>query len=184
MISRASPHNCSSIRNNTNPCNAKLSYDNNSNNRTINNHHGNKSRSSNCYRPLQHLYKTIYSPTDGNNSSQMNLACICHPLERYKTANMTYGSFHYNNWAFMQKNRPINTDRQLFARCYDNNNKQPKINTKSNCNNRLAEYRTFFLEYNLIKNDSFSAYNTDENQYWRQTTSDTCCPTDCCKNTT
>ena len=65
-------------------------------------------RSSGTFRPLQQIYKTVYSPSSGNNSSPFTSACICRPAERYKTANMTYGSFHYNNWKFMQKNRPVN----------------------------------------------------------------------------
>jgi hypothetical protein len=60
-----------------------------------------------CYRPLQQLYKTVY----GNNSS--DFACISRPsAERYKTTNMTYGSFHYNNWVFIQKNRPVKCKQQ------------------------------------------------------------------------
>lgn len=60
-----------------------------------------------CYRPLQQIYKTVYSPSCGlTNSLGISSVCITQPLERYKTTNMTYGSFHYNNWAFIQKNRP------------------------------------------------------------------------------
>jgi len=61
-----------------------------------------------CYRPLQQLYKKVY----GINSSDINFACISRPSERYKTTNMTYGSFHYNNWAFIQKNRSVNCKQQ------------------------------------------------------------------------
>jgi hypothetical protein len=71
-------------------------------------------------RPLQQIYKTIYSPLYENNCSR-----IRHPLERYKTSNMTYGNFYYNNWAFVQKNRWIN--------CVNNNKqKEEWIRTKIN----------------------------------------------------
>jgi hypothetical protein len=138
-----SSNNCPPPRNSTDPCTAVLPDCNNVNSQTTNNRFGKKSgyyRSSNCYRPLQQLYKTMYSPAGGNNSSRMDFACICQPAERYKTANMTYGSFHYNNWAFMQKNRPINYDRALFERCYDNNKKQ-----QSKCDNRSNKYELHFF---------------------------------------
>jgi hypothetical protein len=87
-------------------------------------------RPSNCYRPLQQLYKTVYSPTNGNNLSQMNIACICRPAERYKTTNMTYGSFYYDdsistqkNGVSTQRNGVLDYDRAIFARCYGDNNK-------------------------------------------------------------
>lgn len=70
-------------------------------------------QSSLCYRPLQQLYKTMYSPVQGTQASPFNRACICRPSERYTTTNMTYGSFYYNNWSFIQKNR------SGVARCED-----------------------------------------------------------------
>ncbi|CAF4252369.1 unnamed protein product, partial [Adineta steineri] len=96
----------------TNPCNNEIN--NNSNNCCP----------SSCYRPLQQIYKTTYSPMYGNNNaSNVNLACICRPAERYKTANMSYGSFYYDNQLSTQKDRALNYDRAIFARCYDNNKK-------------------------------------------------------------
>jgi hypothetical protein len=76
------------------------------------------------YRPLQQLYKTVYSPMYGNNSTRIKFACIYRPSERYKTTNMTYGSFYYNNWTFIQKNRPVNYDKQRSVRCYDKKKKR------------------------------------------------------------
>ncbi len=57
----------------------------------------------------------------GKNASSMNIECICRPAERYKTTNMTYGSFYYDNSASTEKNLAINYDKAAFARCYDNN---------------------------------------------------------------
>lgn len=130
---------CPPSNSNTNPCMTMLPY---CNNQKTNDQHNRKSgtyRSSNCYRPLQQIYKTVYSPVCGNRSSRMDFACICRPSERYKTTNMSYGSFHYNNWAFMQKNRPINYDRQLFIECYDNKIKQMKLNQPAKSTNPFAK---------------------------------------------
>ncbi|UJR09585.1 hypothetical protein I4U23_013820 [Adineta vaga] len=96
----------SSVCNNTQPCNY------NTNRCTMNKRCSKTYRSSNCFRPLQHLYKTTY---------QNNHVRVRHPSERYKTTNMTYGSFHYNNWAFIQKNRSVKYSKELSVRC----NKQP-----------------------------------------------------------
>jgi len=121
MFSNNLPDNYSSINNNTNPCSTMLSNTNGNSNSTNNNltNYG----SANCYRPLQQLYKTVYSPMSGNNSSPMNVACICRPAERYKTTNMTYGSFYYDKTMSTEKNHATNYDKAAFARCYDNNNK-------------------------------------------------------------
>ena len=70
---------CSSLYNQTNPCDANS-----------------QSQRASCFRPLQQLYKTVYCPDNGNKSSPMVVACICRPSERYKTTNMTYGSFYYD----------------------------------------------------------------------------------------
>ena len=142
MISRDAANVSSPTSNNLDPCSAVLPYPNHGDSLTPDTRSGQNSgssRSSKCYRPLQQLYKTIYSPTSGNASSPINFACICRPSERYKTTNMTYGSFHYNNWAFIQKNRPVNYDTQLFTRSYDNNNKQKKVNKQSKFNEYLTE---------------------------------------------
>ncbi|CAF3633029.1 unnamed protein product [Rotaria sordida] len=170
MISYNSNNNCPSTNNNTNLCLAILPDCNKANCGRTNNRYGQRAglyRSSNCYRPLQQLYKTIYSPICGNRSSHINFACICRPSERYKTTNMAYGSFHYNNWAFVQKNRPINYDRELFVQCYENRKNQQKLNCQEKCNNRFID-----------------GYDPNEKQYWTQPTCDSCCPTDCCNNGT
>jgi hypothetical protein len=133
MISYGSTNNCFPTANYTNPCSTILAYNNGSNNWINSNNCG----PSNCYRPLQQLYKTVYGPTNGNNFSQMNIACICRPAERYKTTNMTYGSFYYDKSASMQKNRPIDRDRALFAKCLDNNNKRQMTGCASIGDNRL-----------------------------------------------
>jgi hypothetical protein len=103
---------CRDTRNKMDSCNTILSYRNNSSNSNI-------YRSSKYYRPLQQIYKTVYSPIYGNKSLPINFACISRPLERYKTTNMSYGSFHYDNWAFIQKNRSVNYNRKQFVRCYE-----------------------------------------------------------------
>jgi hypothetical protein len=87
-------------------------------------------RLSASFRPLQQMYKTVYSPSSGNGSSPFTSACICRPAERYKTANMTYGSFHYNNWKFMQKNRPMKNCGQSF---------QAKMNSSDICNTEVQK---------------------------------------------
>ncbi|CAF0734999.1 unnamed protein product [Adineta steineri] len=138
----------------TNPCNNEIT---------------NNCYPSSCYRPLQQIYKTTYSPMYGNNNaSNVNLACICRPAERYKTTNMSYGSFYYDNQLSTQKDRALNYDRAIFARCYDNNK---KMGYQTMNNDRKKEAFT-------ISNPS----NVQENQLWTQTTSDACCPTDCCTN--
>lgn len=71
---------------------------------------------SKSYRPLQQIFKTIPSPIYGNTSSPINFTCISRPSEKYKTTNMTYGSFHYDNWSFVQKNRSINYDRKHYMK--------------------------------------------------------------------
>jgi hypothetical protein len=96
----------------------------------------------NCYRPLQQLYKTVYSPIQGNNALAMNIACICRPAERYKTTNMTYGSFYYDKSLSTEKNHAINYDKAAFARCYDNNIN--KTGYQSTGNNRTKEYEIEF----------------------------------------
>lgn len=121
--------------NNTNPCSSILSSISGTNNWTNNNL--NNYGPANCYRPLQQLYKTVYSPMYGNNSSHMNIACICRPAERYKTTNMTYGSFYYDNSMSTEKNQAINYDKAAFARCYDNN--KNKMGYQSTGNNRGKE---------------------------------------------
>ncbi|CAF1594937.1 unnamed protein product [Rotaria sp. Silwood1] len=170
MISCDSTNNYPSTNNNTNLCIAILPNNTSSNCDKTQNRYGQRAgiyRSSSCYRPLQQLYKTIYSPICKNRSSHINFACICRPSERYKTTNMTYGSFHYNNWAFVQKNRPITYDRELFVQCYENTKKQQKLNCQKKCNNRFND-----------------GYDSNEKQYWIQPTCDSCCPTDCCNNVT
>ncbi|CAF0956764.1 unnamed protein product [Adineta ricciae] len=77
----------------------------------------------NCYRPLQHLYKT---------TPQNNTICIRYPPERYQTTNMTYGSFHYNNWTFIQKIRSVKYTKEVAARY----NQQGKSNIKRNCSDK------------------------------------------------
>ena len=139
MISSDSTNNCSSNRNNLCLCISTIPCQNNSQSGRINNRCTEKAgnyRSSNCYRPLQQLYKTTYSPLCENRSAPINFACICRPSERYQTTNMSYGNFHYNNWAFMQKHRPINYDRRLFMQCYDSK-KQSKMNYQSKRDNQL-----------------------------------------------
>lgn len=117
MFSYNNPtNNYSSTSNNPNPCSTMLSQSATSNN----NNYG----PANCYRPLQQLYKTVYSPMCTNNSSSMKIECICRPAERYKTTNMTYGSFYYDNSLSREKNHVINYDKAAFARCYDNNMKK------------------------------------------------------------
>ncbi|CAF3670981.1 unnamed protein product [Rotaria socialis] len=169
MLSYKSTNNCPPATNdNSNICCTIVPSCNKVNKEKTNNRFGQRAghyRSSNCYRPLQQLYKTVYSPMCENRSSRMNFACICRPAERYQTANMSYGSFHYNNWAYMQKTRPINYDRELFIQCYENTNKQQKLKGQSKCNNGF--------------NDVF---DSNEKQYWTQPTSDCCCPTDCCND--
>ncbi|CAF0903276.1 unnamed protein product [Adineta steineri] len=98
---------------NINPCNGVSLYHNNSNCR---NQNLKTSRSPKYYRPLQHLYKTTYSPVNGSNLTRIDFSSVNRPSEKYKTTNMTYGSFHYNNWAFRQKNRPMKYDRQPLTR--------------------------------------------------------------------
>jgi len=133
MFSSDPSNNYSSTQNNNNPCSTIFSSANANNN--LNNYD-----SANCYRPLQQLYKTIYTPMSGTNSVHMNIACICRPAERYKTTNMTYGSFYYDNSLSTEKtekNQAINYDKAAFARCYDNS-----INTtgyQSLGNNRAKE---------------------------------------------
>jgi len=108
--------------NSTNPCSTILSYNNgNMNNRC----------SSSCYRPLQQLYKTIYSSMHENNSSNVNFACICRPAERYKTTNMSYGSFYYDNQISTQKDRVFDYDRAIFVQCYDNKKKMGNQSTST-----------------------------------------------------
>ena len=91
---------------------------------------------SNCYRPLQQLYKTTYRPIYGNDSSNVHIACLCCPSERFKTTNMTYGNFYYNPWISKQIYRPINYDKSIFMQCYDNN----KMKYQSLCNNHMKKY--------------------------------------------
>jgi hypothetical protein len=128
MISRCGTNVSSPSSNNIDRCSSIRPYRNNQYRQT-----SGTSRSSKCYRPLQQLYKTVYSPTSGNNSSPINFACISRPSDQYKTTNMTYGSFHYNNWAFVQKNRRVNYDTKLSTRCYNNNQ---KMNNQSKLNER------------------------------------------------
>ncbi len=118
----------STYNNNTNPCSSILSNTNGNSNYTNNYSY----QPANCYRPLQQLYKTVYSPMDGKNSSTMNIACICRPAERYKTTNMTYGSFYYDNSLSTEKNQAINYDKAAFARCYDNNRNKQGYQTSEN----------------------------------------------------
>lgn len=142
MISYNSINNCPTKIEDTKCCMTTTPCSTKPNNEKVNDRYNRCTgvyRSSNCYRPLQQLYKTVYSPMCDNRSSTMNFACICRPAERYKTTNMTYGSFHYNNWAYMQKNRPINYDRELFIQCYENTSKQQKLNSKGKCNSGVAE---------------------------------------------
>jgi hypothetical protein len=128
MFSYNSPNNY------PNPCSTILSNINGNTNNYYN------QRPANCWRPLQQLYKTVYSPTYGNNPSQMNFACICRPAERYKTTNMTYGSFYYddslsaqkNEVVDSQRNRALDYDRSIFARCYGNNTKMGSQSTGIN----------------------------------------------------
>ncbi len=94
----------------------------------------NKRCSSSCYRPLQQLYKTIYSPMYENNPSNVNFACICRPAERYKTTNMSYGSFYYDNQISTQKDRVFDYDRAIFVQCYDN---KKKMGNQSTSNDRV-----------------------------------------------
>lgn len=108
---------------NSNPC---ASYLSSSSNQYY-------SRPANCYRPLQQLYKTVNSSCDcdktlssssrtaAGKAGPMQIACICRPAERYKTTNMTYGSFYYENSLSTEKNQVINYDKAIFARCYDQN---------------------------------------------------------------
>ncbi|CAF0809158.1 unnamed protein product [Rotaria sordida] len=171
MFTYNSTNNCSPICNYTDPCSTTLSY-NNCNNIWINNKLNNY-RTSNCYRPLQQFYKIIYNPMCRNNSSHMCFTCICCPSERYKTTNMTYGNFYYNTWTSTRKHLPINYDRSVFIRCYDDNNNNNKMRYQSLCNNR-------------VKNCSIipSQCDPQEIQCWTQPTSNICCPTDCCNNPT
>jgi hypothetical protein len=111
----------------TDPCSSIHSYTNG------NNYY----QPANCYRPLQQLYKTVYSPVCENNSTTMNIACICRPAERYKTTNMTYGSFYYDNSLSTEKNQVINYDKATFARCYDNN--RNRLGYQTSDNNRGKE---------------------------------------------
>ena len=89
-----------------------------------------------CYRPLQQLYKTVYAPVCGNNTTAMNIACICRPAERYKTINMTYGSFYYDNALSTERNQVINYDKAIFARCYDNNGNRSGYQTSDKSRTR------------------------------------------------
>ena len=115
---------------NTNPCSSFLSSTN------TNSNYG----PANCYRPLQQLYKTVYSPTNGNTSSPMTIECICRPAERYKTTNMTYGSFYYDNSLSTEKNLAINYDKAAFARCYDNNRLKMGYSSKDkNCGKEYGQ---------------------------------------------
>lgn len=107
--------------NSTNNCLPTCSTILPSNNGNIN--LNNDCRPSSCFRPLQQLYKTEYSPMYGNNPSNINFACICRPAERYKTTNMSYGSFYYDNQISTQKDRVLNYDRAIFAQCYENKKK-------------------------------------------------------------
>jgi hypothetical protein len=124
--------NYPSTYDNTNPCSSILSNTNDTNNNNLNNYDP-----AHCYRPLQQLYKTVYTPMNGKNSSHMNIACICRPAERYKTTNMTYGSFYYDDSMSTEKNQAINYDKAAFARCYDN--KKNKMGYSSTSNNRGKE---------------------------------------------
>ena len=110
------------------PCSSILSKTNNN---------CNSYQPANCYRPLQQLYKTVYSPLYESNAPTMNIACICRPAERYKTTNMTYGSFYYDNSLSMDKNRVINYDKAAFARCYDNT--RDRLGYHSKNSNRRRE---------------------------------------------
>jgi hypothetical protein len=87
---------------------------------TENSYRNKNNNQSKCYRPLQQLYKIVYSPIYG----RIDFACIDRPSERYKTTNMTYGSFHYDNWTFIQKNRRVNCDKKMNSkkdRAFDSN---------------------------------------------------------------
>jgi hypothetical protein len=133
MFSYDPSNNYSSAQNNTNPCSTMFSSSNANNN--LNNY-----GSANCFRPVQQLYKTVYTPMSGTNSAHMNITCICHPAERYKTTNMTYGSFYYDNSLSTEKaekNQAINYDKAAFARCYDNN--RNKLGYQTSENNRGKE---------------------------------------------
>ncbi|UJR36516.1 hypothetical protein I4U23_029237 [Adineta vaga] len=112
-----------------NPCQTMFSSTNGCNN-SINNN-TNDCTPSSCFRPLQQLYKTIYSSDCGNTPTNRTIACICRPAERYKTTNMSYGSFYYDNQISTQKDRVLNYDRAIFARCYDNN-KRAEHQSKNN----------------------------------------------------
>ncbi|CAF1234746.1 unnamed protein product [Adineta ricciae] len=123
---------------------------------------------SSCFRPLQLLYKTVYSSNCDKIASNPTIACICRPAERYKTTNMSYGNFYYDNQLSTQKDRVLNYDRAIFARCYEN---KKRAEHQSKNNDRAKES---FLMSN--PND------IQEAQLWTQTTSDACCPVDCCTN--
>jgi hypothetical protein len=105
------------------------------------------------YRPLQQLYQTIY----GNDPSRINFVCLRRPSEKYKTTNMTYGSFHYDNWAFIQKNRRVNYNPDHSERRCDNKHKQQKMNLK--------------------KSYSVNALDSNEKQCHTQLINKTCCLT-------
>lgn len=122
MFSSNSTNNYSTPCTTIVPCSSILSNGNETN--THANKNSNNCQPANCYRPLQQLYKTVYTPIGGNSTSTMNIACICRPAERYKTTNMTYGSFYYDNSLPTDRNLAVNYDKAAFARCYDNTRNQ------------------------------------------------------------
>lgn len=128
MFSYNSTNNCLSS-NNYKSYDTTFPYSNCCNSSLNNN--TNENTPSSCFRPLQLLYKTVYSSNCDKIASNPTIACICRPAERYKTTNMSYGSFYYDNQLSTRKDRVLNYDRAIFARCYENK-KRAEHQSKNN----------------------------------------------------
>jgi hypothetical protein len=76
------------------------------------------------FRPLQHIHRTVYSLCSTMHRSSLSGDSMHSSSKIYTTTNMTYGSFHYNNWTYMQKLRTIRNKRSSFVHmCSHQNNK-------------------------------------------------------------
>jgi len=58
------------------------------------------------FRPIQQIYRTMCN----------GQVCLIRQLSpHYQTTNMTYGSFHYNNWSFIQKQRRARLRKSIHS---------------------------------------------------------------------